>query len=148
MPTITRSIEIKARPATVWSLLASQGGMRQWLNANLEIDLQVGGRYRHISPGPDGTEQLITGHVLEMIPEKRLILSWFEDGPDTDWVYPIRLSFTLEAIPGGTRVTMVFDGFPGIGKASWPKTYEAYQRGVEEHDLLGHLCEAVVRHGA
>ncbi len=143
MPTITRSIEIKATPATVWSLLSTQEGLRQWWAPNFEIDFRLGGAHRHISPG---TDQLITGTVLEMVPERLLILSWFEDGEGTDWRHPIRLTFTLEPTASGTRVTTVFDGYPGIGIANWERTYAAYEIGVDRHDLLGHLCRTVQAH--
>lgn len=138
MPIIRRSVEIKASPRTVWSLLATQEGLRQWLAPNLEIEMQVGGAHRHYMPEFDAW---LVGTVLEIEPEKALVLSWMEK--DSDWVHPIRLSFTLEEIPGGTRVTQQYDGFAGIGKPTWDRTYQAYQRGVEAHQLLEGLKRAV-----
>lgn len=100
--------------------------------------MRVGGAHKHYA---DEANVWIVGTVLEIIPEKSLVLSWFEE--NTDWVHPIRLSFRLEAMPGGTRVTQRFDGFPGIGKANWERTMRAYEVGTDQHALLQHLKEAV-----
>ncbi|MGI5126686.1 SRPBCC family protein [Pseudonocardia sp. CA-107938] len=105
---------------------------------DLEIDLQVGGAYRMVGAG----ETPISGTVLELVPEGRLVLSWLEEG--ADWVHPARLVVTLEPTASGTRVDLVHDGFAGIGKDGWPNTYEAYERGVDEHRLLQRLAELAV----
>jgi uncharacterized protein YndB with AHSA1/START domain len=137
MPVISRSVDIQARPSTVWNLLSTQEGMRRWLEPEITIDMRVGGDHRHIN---QHANQLITGKVLEIVPEKQLVLSWFEEGGD--WVNPIRLVFTLEEIPGGTRVTMQWDGFAGIGKPAWERTMKAYEIGTERHGTLEALKRA------
>lgn len=142
MPEVLRSVEIKASPKTVWSLLASQEGLRQWLHANLEIDMREGGAHRHVHRD----DTVISGYVLEIVPEQRLVISWFEEGGD--WRFPIRLVFTLEAIPDGTRVTQCFDSFAGIGKPTWDRTQQAYSRGTDEHQTLARLKAAAERHAA
>lgn len=143
MPNVTRSIEIQASPETVWSLMSTVEGLRQWWEPKVEIDLQVGGTYRfHV----EEADTWISGYVLEMIPGVSLSLSWLEEGGD--WQFPIRLTFTLEAIPGGTRVTKQFDGFAGIGKATWARTRDAYQIGSEQHKLLEVLKQVVEAHHA
>lgn len=134
MPVVERSIEIQASPSTVWELLATQDGLRAWWAPDIEIDMRVGGKHRHYMAEAN---QWLSGYILEIEPEKHLIMSWFEE--DTDWVHPTRLSFILEEIPGGTRVTQRYDGFAGIGKPTWERTMQAYQRGVEMHNLLADL---------
>lgn len=138
LPIVERSVEVKASPKTVWTLMASQEGLRQWFESDLEIDMRLGGAHRHYA---DEADQWIVGNVLDIVPEKSLVLSWFEE--NTDWVHPIRLTFALEAIPGGTRVTQRFDGFPGIGKPNWERTERAYQIGTDQHALLQHLKDVV-----
>jgi len=134
MPVLSRSIDIQASPRTVWNLLATQEGMRQWFEPTIEIDPKVGGFHRHLN---QFANIHISGHVQEMVPDKTLVLSWLEE--DGDWKFPIRLAFTLEEIPGGTRVTMKFDGFAGIGKLTWDRTLRAYERGMAEHSTLESL---------
>lgn len=143
MPAVERSIEIQASSATVWSFFTTQEGLRTWWGAEIDIDMTVGGKHRHYVPEAN---QWISGYVLEIVPEKQLILSWFEE--DCDWVFPTRLVFTLEAIPGGTRVTHRFDGFAGIGKPTWERTMQAYNRGIDLHNMLGTLKTVAEQHAA
>lgn len=137
MPVLSKSVEIQASPRTVWSLLSTREGLREWFEPSLEIDVQVGGFHRHVD---ERTQSPISGYVLEMVPEQSLVLSWLE--ADGDWKFPVRLSFTLAEIPGGTQVTMAFDGFPGIGKPTWDRTQRAYERGIAEHETLESLKRA------
>lgn len=143
MPEVVRSIEVAAPPSSVWRWLSTQEGLRRWLTPDIEIDLRVGGVYRML--GTDG-ETWISGTVLELVPEGRLVLSWLEE--DADWVHPARLVITLEATASGTRVGLVHDGFAGIGKPGWEGTLEAYERGADKHQLLQQLAELAATGGA
>jgi uncharacterized protein YndB with AHSA1/START domain len=143
MPEVVRSIEIAAPPSSVWRWLSTQEGLRGWLAPDVEIDLRVGGVYRML--GADGQTR-ISGTVLELVPEGRLVLSWLEE--DAGWVHPARLVVTLEAIASGTRVGLVHDGFAGIGTAGWAGTLEAYERGADKHQVLQQLAELVATGGA
>jgi uncharacterized protein YndB with AHSA1/START domain len=135
MPEVTRSIDIQAPPSVVWRWLSSPQALRKWLSSTLEIDLRVGGAYHLL--GPDGTR--ISGTVLELVPEGRLVLSWVEE--DAGWIHPARLVICLEATGAGTTVTLTHDGFAGIGKPGWPDTVQAYERGADRHQILEHLAE-------
>lgn len=139
MPAVVRAIEIQAPPSVVWRWLATPEGLRRWLSPSLEIDLRVGGAYR--LPGGDGAPT-VSGTVLELVPEGSLVLSWFEEGGD--WVHPARLVVSLAPTATGTRVTLTHDGFAGIGKASWPETVQAYERGTDRHRLLERLADLVL----
>jgi len=138
MPEVVRSIEIQAPPSVVWRWLATEEALRRWLSPDLEIDLRVGGAYRMLG----GDERTwISGTVLELVPEGGLVLSWLEEG--NDWAHPGRLVVTLRAIATGTRVTLVHDGFAGIGKPGWPDTLQAYERGADRHRVLEQLANLV-----
>jgi len=139
MPQVTRSIEIQAPPSVVWRWLATQEALRQWISPNLEIDLKPGGAYRFL--GLDG-ETWVSGRVLELTTEGALVLSWLEE--DQGWVHPARLVITLAASPAGTRVTLVHDGFAGIGKPGWEGTAQGYERGADRHKVLEQLAELVM----
>jgi uncharacterized protein YndB with AHSA1/START domain len=136
MVKVERSITIAASIQDVWQLLATQEGMRLWLDPEIEIEMVIGGSHRHVNKEAN---QLITGKVLEIIPEKLLSLSWFEEG--TDWIFPTKLTFTLEETAEGTCVRSCHEGFEQIGKANWESTYQAYERGTDRHRLLAHLKE-------
>jgi uncharacterized protein YndB with AHSA1/START domain len=132
-----RSIEIQSPPSAVWRWLSSPEALRRWLSPTLEIDLRVGGAYHLL--GPEQTR--ISGTVLEIVPEGRLVLSWLEEG--ADWVHPARLVISLTASAVGTKVTLVHDGFAGIGKPGWPDTVNSYERGADRHRVLEQLAELV-----
>lgn len=138
MPEVVRSIEIGAPPSAVWRWLATREGLRQWLSPSLEIELEVGGAYRF--RGPD-EQTWVSGVVLEMVPEGRLILSWMEE--DRGWVHPARLVITLDAIASGARVALIHDGFAGIGKPGWAATVQGYERGADRHQVLQKLAQLV-----
>jgi uncharacterized protein YndB with AHSA1/START domain len=138
VPIVLRTIEIKASRRDVWRWLATPDGLRRWFSPSLEIDLQVGGAYRFF--GPDN-KTWISGTVLELTPEDCLVLSWMEE--ERGWIHPKRLSITLAPTEAGTRVTLVHDGFAGIGKPDWRATMEDYQRGANEHRILEKLAALV-----
>jgi len=138
MPQVARSIEIKAPPSAVWRWLATQEALRGWISPNLEIDLKVGGAYRFL--GPDD-QTWVSGRVLELTPEGALVLSWLEE--DQGWAHPARLVITLAPTPAGTLVTLIHDGFAGIGKPGWAETVQGYERGADRHRILEKLAELV-----
>jgi uncharacterized protein YndB with AHSA1/START domain len=138
MPQVIRSVEIKAPPSTVWRWLATQEALRHWISSNIEIDLHVGGAYRFL--GPDH-ETWISGTVLELKPENSLILSWLEEG--RGWLHPARLVITLAPTGVGTRVTLIHDGFEGIGRSDWAQTVQDYERGADQHRVLDRLADLV-----
>lgn len=136
MPVVSRTVDIAGTPSAVWHWLTSQEALRQWMSPTIEIDLVVGGAYK--LTGPEHGVR-ITGHVLEIVPEGSLILSWQEEG----WAHPGRLLITLQPIATGCRVSLVHDGFAGIGKSAWRDTMGAYERGADRHRILHRLNEVV-----
>jgi uncharacterized protein YndB with AHSA1/START domain len=138
MPQVIRSIEINAPTSAVWHWLATQKTLRRWISSNIEIDMRVGGSYRFL--GPDD-KTWVSGHVLELEPEKSLILSWLEEG--SGWVNPARLVLALDPIATGTRVTLIHDGFEGIGLEDWSETVADYERGADIHKILDRLADLV-----
>ncbi len=139
MPAVIRSIEIPTPPSAAWTWFSSADALRRWLAPTIDIDLHVGGSYRML--GADDTTW-ISGTVLELVPEGRLVLSWLEEG--TGWVTPGRLVIELAAVPAGTEVTLIHDGFAGIGKPTWAAVAEAYERGADRHHVLENLAALAV----
>jgi uncharacterized protein YndB with AHSA1/START domain len=138
MPQVVRLIEIQAAPSKVWRWIATQEGLRCWISSNIQIDLRVGGGYRFL--GPDD-QTWISGSVLELVPEKKLILSWLEEG--SGWVHPARLVVTLAPTAVGTQVTLIHDGFEAIGRSDWAETVKDYERGADLHRVLDRLADLV-----
>jgi uncharacterized protein YndB with AHSA1/START domain len=118
--------------------LATKEALRRWLSSGLEIDLRVGGAYRFL--GPD-EKTWISGAVLEIVPESKLVLSWLEE--DRGWMHPGRLVVTLAPTQSGTMVALTHDGFAGIGKPDWGSTVQGYERGADRHRVLEKLAGLV-----
>jgi uncharacterized protein YndB with AHSA1/START domain len=138
MPQVIRTIEIRATPSKVWRFIASQEALRLWISPNLEIDLKVGGKYRFL--GPDN-KTWVSGHVMELVPEGWLILSWLEE--NQGWMHPARFVIALEASAAGTKVTIIHDGFAATGVASWPDLVADYEQGSDAHGILDKLAALV-----
>jgi uncharacterized protein YndB with AHSA1/START domain len=138
MQQVVRSIDIQVPPRKVWRWLATQEGLRRWISPNIEIDLRIGGAYRFL--GPDDLTW-ISGTVLELVPERSLILSWLEEG--SGWVNPARLVITLAPTATGTLVTLIHDGFERIGRPDWGDTVLDYERGADQHRILDRLADLV-----
>ena len=143
MRQVIRSIEIHVPPSNVWRWVATQEGLRKWISSDMEIDVRVGGAYRFL--GPDH-QTWISGMVLELVPEKSLILAWLEEG--SGWINPARLVITLAPTAAGTRVTVIHDGFEGIGRSDWAETVGDYERGADQHRILDRLADVVNAGGA
>ncbi|MFF0343173.1 SRPBCC domain-containing protein [Kribbella sp. NPDC004875] len=138
MPQVTRRITIPRTPSVVWQQFVSEDALRRWIAPTLTIELREGGPYRML--GADGVTW-ISGVVLELVPEGRLVLSWMEE--DAGWEHPGRLVITLQAASDGTEVTLTHDGFAGIGTPTWQRTRDAYERGSDRHQVLQCLADAV-----
>jgi uncharacterized protein YndB with AHSA1/START domain len=138
MPQVIRSIEIQAPPRAVWRWLSTQEALRRWISPNIQIDLRLGGAYRFL--GPDD-RTWVSGTVLELQPEKSLILSWLEEG--SGWVHPARLVISLAPSATGTRVTLIHDEFENIGRSDWADTVQDYERGADAHRILERLADLV-----
>ena len=70
-----------------------------------ETDLRVGGRFRVRFRMLDGSEHESCGEYLEIVPAKRLAMSWrWTSGGDGD--DESRVEFDLRAIPDGTELTL------------------------------------------
>ena len=135
---VFRTIEIRATPSKVWRFIGSEDALRRWISPNLEIDLRVGGKYRFL--GPDN-KTWVSGHVMELVPEGWLILSWLEE--NQGWAHPARFVIALEASATGTKVTIIHDGFAATGVASWPDLVADYEQGSDAHGILDKLAALV-----
>ncbi|MGH3328833.1 MAG: SRPBCC family protein [Streptomycetales bacterium] len=48
----------------------------------VDMDLRVGGRYRVVVTDPGGGVHTTTGEYRELVPGKRLVMSWIYEDPD------------------------------------------------------------------
>jgi uncharacterized protein YndB with AHSA1/START domain len=112
---VLATVDVAASPERVFTALTDPTELVQWWgvpgeyrSAEWTIDLRVGGRWELRGYRTDGHLFLVEGEYLAIEAPTRLVLRWrpsWEPGPDTT------VSYRLEAIPGGTRITLRHDGF-------------------------------------
>lgn len=116
---------IAASPETVWKGLTHPEFTRQyWHKTGVESSFRVGDPIRFmVDSGEVGCE----GVILVAEPPHRLSYTWqFPRNPDTRDEAPSRVSFLLEEIAQGTRLTVIHDQFPEASnmveliKPGWP----------------------------
>ncbi|MCW5878767.1 MAG: SRPBCC domain-containing protein [Anaerolineales bacterium] len=137
-------IEINAPPAKVWAKMATLDGMNQWLARNLVFEHQVGGRFEMKGNLPGDGPYRFTGEVVTLIPEEELSFTWKHDPEDgTAWAVSTLVTLRLEAIEGGTRVTLTHTGFEALGEAAGKNAYQGHIQGWTIAKNLSDLKAAV-----
>ena len=108
--TIVLVEDLKQSPAQVWRVLTDPRLMSQWLMQN-DFEPIIGHEFTFTGvPQPSvGFSGKVRCKVLELIAEKRLAVSWKDDarGGDAPWT----VTWSLEQLGTGTRLTLVHDGF-------------------------------------
>jgi uncharacterized protein YndB with AHSA1/START domain len=98
-----------------------------------EADFRVGGRWRAEGKSADGKPYSVSGKFVEIDPPRRLVQTWQHDW-DAD--HPeTKVTYTLDDIPGGTRLTVRHEGFPSRSEAcsSHAKGWERVLAWLEAH---------------
>jgi len=113
----TVSEQLAAAPTEVYESWISSEGHSAMTGSPATVDPRVGGKY-------SAWDGYIQGETLELQPYSRIVQSWRTgDFGDTD--PDSRIEVTLEAIEGGTRLTLVHSGLPA-GQAN------EYENGWKE----------------
>jgi uncharacterized protein YndB with AHSA1/START domain len=136
---ILATVEIAASPDRVFKALCSEEVLEWWGSddtyrvTSWSADVTVGGAWRTAGKGADGNDFEVGGEFLEIDPPHRLVQTW-EAG--WDGYNRTTLSYRLQAIEGGTRVTVTHTGFAGR-----PEACRAHGIGWERvfDWLSGHL---------
>lgn len=105
---------IRATPGTVFRFFSDPERFARWWSApgggRATIEPRVGGAVRI----EYGNGAVMSGRVVEIVPERRFVLTWgYERGNDAVPEGQSRVEFTLDAAPGGTRLTLRHSGLPG-----------------------------------
>jgi uncharacterized protein YndB with AHSA1/START domain len=128
--TILATVEIAVPPERVFRALTTDEVTAWWGSADTyrttawQADLRVGGRWRAAGRGSDGQPFAVEGQYLEIDPPRKLVHTWEApwDGGNVTTV-----SYRLDPIEGGTRVTLRHDGFAGRPESCAGHT-EGWQR--------------------
>src|SRR4051812_49327796 len=96
-PWVERETMVEASPEEVWEALTDEDRLEEWLAPNVELDPVEGGEIA-VRDGDDER----TGRVETMEESERFAFTWSRPGEGESFV-----EFTIEALPGGSRVTVV-----------------------------------------
>jgi uncharacterized protein YndB with AHSA1/START domain len=111
---IIGTVDIGVPPERVFAALSTDEVVAWWGDEAMyhttswTADLRVGGSWRAAGASADGAPCAVGGEYLEVDPPRKLVQTWKSDwdgGSDT------RLTYLLEPIAGGTRVTVRHEGF-------------------------------------
>lgn len=91
--------EALTKPELITRWLGVFGG---WSMSVCEVDLRVGGSYRYLWRGPDGSEMGMRGVYREIVPDERIVST---EAFDEAW-YPGDAVGTAELVETGGRTTL------------------------------------------
>jgi len=113
---ILATVEIAAPAERVFRALASEEIVNWWGSAETYRttkwtgDLRVGGAWRTEGVGADGQPFSVGGEFVEVDPPRKLVQTW---RADWDGGNVTTITYRLEPIAGGTRLTLRHEGFAG-----------------------------------
>lgn len=124
---------IRTTPQKVWDALIKGDLTKQyWGHENIS-DWKPGSQWQHASA--DGKIVRITGEVLEVVPPKRLVLSWADPIEAADKSKHSRMAIDIEPIKDMVRMTVTHDrlGADMAGKVShgWPRVLASLKTFLE-----------------
>ena len=115
---IEKRIELKAPVSRVWRALTDHREFGAWFRVALEGPFVAGQQVRGRITWPGAEHLIMTVTVQRMEPERLFSFTWhpYAIDPAVDYSSePVTLvEFTLEAIPGGTLLTVVESGFAAL----------------------------------
>jgi len=116
---------IAARPSIVFEALTTAEGVAAWWGPDdlpvirAEVDARVGGAYRVRFRTVDGKEHESSGEFLEVVPSRRIVMSWHwtVGGVEEERGRTSRLELDLVPIPEGTELTLTHADLEGEASA-------------------------------
>jgi uncharacterized protein YndB with AHSA1/START domain len=96
-PWVERETMVEASPEEVWEALTDEDLLVEWMGPEVDLDPVEGGEIA-VRDGEDER----AGTVETMEEPERFAFTWSRPGEGESFV-----EFTIEALPGGSRVTVV-----------------------------------------
>ena len=130
---IRKSIVVRASRAQVWHALSDPEEFGEWFGVNLNGSFKRGAQLRGkvTHKGYENYPFEIT--ISRIDPEHLLSWRWHPNAVDPEMDYseePTTLvSFELEEIPGGTRLTLVESGFDELPESRRLEAYTNNEKG-------------------
>ncbi len=128
---------IRTTPDKVWTALLEGEVTRQYWGGNANIAAQgwkKGAPWQHVAEGGHGALRVV-GEILEIIPQKKLVLSWAEPGDAADPAKHSRVALELEAVGDLVKLSVTHDQLDqAMGKKignGWPLVCASMKSFIE-----------------
>jgi uncharacterized protein YndB with AHSA1/START domain len=113
MSSLTLVRRIAARPSIVFEAMTTSEGLAAWFGpddlpvVHAQVDAHVGGAYRVRFRRFDGSEHEACGEFLELVPPRRIVMSWrwALGGAAEERGRTSRVEIEIRPIAGGTELT-------------------------------------------
>ena len=106
---IVQEVEYPHPPERVWRALTDPKVLADWLIEN-DFEPRVGHQFRFRTKPQPGFDGLVECEVVEVDPPRRLAYTWKGGAMRV----PTLVTFTLDPIPGGTRLRLEHSGWEGL----------------------------------
>jgi uncharacterized protein YndB with AHSA1/START domain len=142
---IEMRIELKAPVSRVWRALTDHREFGAWFRVALEGPFVAGQQVRGRITWPGAEHLTMTVTVQRMEPERLFSFTWhpYAIDPAVDYSSePVTLvEFTLEAIPGGTLLTVVESGFAALPAHRRDEAFRMNDQGwsIQVQNISQHL---------
>ncbi|WP_421787502.1 SRPBCC family protein [Hyphobacterium sp.] len=129
---IEKTVFLRASPEKVWDFLTQPDALERWFHRS-NVPLEAGKAYELL--GEDG-EAVCWGRVVTADPPTTLVYTFTHNHLKG---HESRVQWTLEAVDGGTRLSLRHDGFDGAQVSEFEMLC-GHDAGWDEH--FGRLREA------
>jgi uncharacterized protein YndB with AHSA1/START domain len=102
---IRMDLDLAHPPAKVWRALTDPTLLTEWLLPIVQLSLEPGATFTFQAPPQPGWDGTVHCRLLDVEPPRRLRYAWVVGDLDTV------VTFTLEPIPSGSRLSLVHTGF-------------------------------------
>ena len=99
---------IATTPDRVWKALTDGELTRQYWKHTNDSDWKPGSKWKHVADDGKGTVRLV-GQVVEVVPSRRLVLTWGDVADAADTSRHSRVAFDIEAVGSMVRLTVTHD---------------------------------------
>ncbi len=131
---------IAATPAQVFKALIQGELTRQYWKHTNESSWQPGSKWKHVADDGKGTVRLV-GQVVEVIPNKRLVLTWGEVSDENNTEDHSRVAIDIETVGEVVRLTITHDELKSPGELEkisngWPRVLSSLKSFLETGKAL------------
>ena len=143
-PSLALKRHYPVAPEKVWRAWTDPQAIKQWWGsggpdpvAAAELDLRVGGRFRIVFGGAQGTENECAGIYREVVPNRKLVFTWCWPNTSPERVSLVTVQF--KPAGGGTDLEFLheqfFDEAARDGhKRGWSESLAKLERFLQETD--------------